>query len=81
MGWYPNGRRRGLVTLLCFASMLWLLASHFTLERRVQNCMASGCAVGSAGLKTCSPSTPDRDMNPPRVSTAAYRVVIQPPAP
>ncbi|CAL9052483.1 unnamed protein product [Musa banksii] len=79
MGWYPNGRRRGLVTLLCFASMLWLLASHSICEGH--HLGISGCAVGSAGLKTCSPSTPDRGMNPPPVSTAAYRVVIQPPAP
>ncbi|CAL9088427.1 unnamed protein product, partial [Musa textilis] len=82
---YADSRRRGgLVTLVCFSAMFWLLASQSVCSEPLAGSGygASGCAFSSSGgSKNCfGYLSPTRDANPPPTSTDPYKKGVNPPA-
>ncbi|RWW70104.1 hypothetical protein BHE74_00022235 [Ensete ventricosum] len=75
----------GLVTLVCFFAVFWLLASQsICSELAAQGSVSgvSGCFItSSGGSKNClGDSSPTRDANPPPASTYPYKQGVKPPA-
>ncbi|RRT76379.1 hypothetical protein B296_00020414 [Ensete ventricosum] len=75
----------GLVTLVCFFAVFWLLASQsICSELAAQSSVSgvSGCFItSSGGSKNClGDSSPTRDANPPPASTYPYKQGVKPPA-
>ncbi|CAL9164581.1 unnamed protein product [Musa hybrid cultivar] len=81
---YADTRRRGLVTLVCFSTMFWLLVSQSICSEQIKGTLdgVSGCVItSSGGLKNClGNSSPTRDPNPPPTSTDPYKKGVNPPA-
>ncbi|THU74088.1 hypothetical protein C4D60_Mb04t29650 [Musa balbisiana] len=81
---YADGRRRGgLVTLVCFSAMFWMLVSPSICSEQLQGTLSgvSGCVIfSSGGSKNClGNSSPTKDANPPPTSTDPYKKGVNPP--
>ncbi|CAL9077090.1 unnamed protein product, partial [Musa hybrid cultivar] len=82
---YADTRRRGgLVSLVCFSAMSWLLVSQSICfeQRRSSASGVSGCVItSSTGSKKClGYSSPTWNANPPPTSTDPYKKGVNPPA-
>ncbi|THU74091.1 hypothetical protein C4D60_Mb04t29680 [Musa balbisiana] len=79
---YADTRRRGgIVTLVCFSAMFWLLVSQSICSENREGSV-SGCHITSSiGSKKChgyySPTT---NANPPPTTTDPYKRGVNPPA-
>ncbi|CAL9757575.1 unnamed protein product [Musa acuminata subsp. burmannicoides] len=78
---YADTRRRGgLVTLVCFSAMFWLLVSQSICSEQRQY-HAARCYISSTGSKNClGNSSPTTNANPPPTSTDPYKKRVNPPA-